>query len=86
MRTHKLHPVTLAMIAMLSTTYVYAEETTDLGKITVTGEGDKLGTGLMIDEDTPKAKSTVTKAQLDKTRSSANAFQDLNLLPGVNAT
>lgn len=63
-----------------------AAQSTDVGKIMVTGEGDKLGTGLMVDEDTPKAKSTVTKAQIDKNRSSSNPYQMLNYLPGVNAT
>jgi iron complex outermembrane receptor protein len=63
-----------------------AQQSTEVGKITVTGEGDKLGTGLLIDEDTPKAKSTVTKAQIEKTRSSSNPFQALSLLPGVNSS
>ncbi len=63
-----------------------AQQTTEVGKITVTGEGDRLGTGLLIDEDAPKAKSTVTKAQLEKTRSSSNPFQALSLLPGVNSS
>ena len=54
------------------------------GSVARTGEGDKLGTGLLIDEDSGKAKSTVTKAQIDKGRSSANPFQTLSLLPGVN--
>lgn len=86
MRTFTLKPLSLAIITLLAAGQIHAQDTTNLGKITVTGEGDKLGTGLMIDEDTPKAKSTVTKAQIDKTRSSANAFQDLNMLPGVNAS
>ncbi|MDO6387712.1 TonB-dependent receptor [Uliginosibacterium sp. 31-12] len=86
MRTYTLKPLTLAIIAMLASGQLHAQQTSELSKITVTGEGDKLGTGLLVDEDTPKAKSTVTKAQLDKTRSSSNAFQDLNLLPGVNAS
>ena len=84
MRTFKLNTVALAMFTMLGA--AHAQQTSEVGKITVTGEGDKLGTGLIIDEDTPKAKSTVTKAQLEKTRSSSNPFQALALLPGVNST
>lgn len=84
MRNFKLTSVTLAMLALIGA--AQAQQATDIGKITVTGEGDKLGTGLLIDEDTPKAKSTVTKAQIDKLRSSSNPFQDLALQPGVNAT
>jgi len=84
MRTFKLNTLALAMFTMLGA--AHAQQTSEIGKITVTGEGDKLGTGLIIDEDTPKAKSTVTKAQLEKTRSSGNPFQALALLPGVNST
>jgi iron complex outermembrane receptor protein len=51
----------------------------------ITGEGDQLGNGLMIEEDGAKAKSTVTKAAIDKARPSSNPFQLLELQPGVNA-
>jgi iron complex outermembrane receptor protein len=83
MRTFRLHPMALAMLTLLGT--AHAQQTSELGTISVTGEGDKLGAGLLIDEDTPKAKSTVTKAQIEKTRSSSNPFQALSLLPGVNS-
>lgn len=85
MRTLTLKPLTLAILTLLAAGQIHAQETTDAGKITVTGEGDKLGAGLIIEEDTPKAKSTVTRAQIEKGRPTANAFQSLNLLPGVNA-
>jgi iron complex outermembrane recepter protein len=84
MRTFTLNAVALAMFAMLGA--AHAQTTTELNKVTVTGEGDKLGTGLLMDEDAPKARSSVTKAQLEKTRSSGNPFQALSLLPGVNST
>jgi len=84
MRTFRLTTVAVAMFTMLGA--AHAQQTSEVGKITVTGEGDKLGTGLIIDDDTPKAKSTVTKAQLEKTRSSSNPFQALALLPGVNSS
>ena len=84
MRTFTLNAVALAMFAMLGA--VHAQSTTELNKVTVTGEGDKLGTGLLLDEDAPKARSSVSKAQLEKTRSSGNPFQALSLLPGVNST
>lgn len=84
MRNFKLNTMALAMFTLLGT--AHAQQSSEVGKITVTGEGDKLGTGLIIDEDSPKAKSTVTKAQLEKTRSSSNPFQALSLLPGVNSS
>ena len=83
MRTFTLNAVALAMLAMIGAAQA---QTTELNKVTVTGEGDKLGTGLLMDEDAPKARSSVTKAQLEKTRSSGNPFQALSLLPGVNST
>jgi iron complex outermembrane receptor protein len=55
-------------------------------KVVVTGQGDKLGTGLLMNEDAAKARSSVTKAELEKTRSSGNPFQALALLPGVNSS
>ena len=63
-----------------------ASASASVQKVTVTGQGDKLGTGLILDEDAPKARSSVTKAELEKTRSSGNPFQALDLLPGVNAS
>ena len=84
MKTFQLSTIALALAALA--TAAGAQTATEVGKITVTGEGDKLGTGLLIDEDSGKAKSTVTKAQIDKGRSSANPFQTLSLLPGVNSS
>lgn len=85
MRTFTLNAMALAMLALLGST-AHAQSTTELNKVTVTGEGDKLGTGLLMDEDAPKARSSVSKAQLEKTRSSGNPFQALSLLPGVNSS
>jgi len=83
MRTFTLNAVALALLAMIGAAHA---QTAELNKVTVTGEGDKLGTGLLMDEDAPKARSSVTKAQLEKTRSSGNPFQALTLLPGVNSS
>jgi iron complex outermembrane receptor protein len=81
----KKFPLTVMSLALLALAQAAsAQQATDVGKVTVTGEGDKLGTGLLIDEDTPKGKSTVTKAQIDKQISSANPYQLMALLPGVN--
>lgn len=85
MRTFTLNAVALAMLAMVTATHAQSAAT-ELNKVTVTGEGDKLGAGLLMEEDAPKARSSVTKAQLEKTRSSGNPFQALALLPGVNSS
>ena len=87
MRTFPLNVMAVAMLALLGTpAQAQAQSATELNRVTVTGEGDKLGTGLLMEEDAPKARSSVTKAQLEKTRSSGNPFQALSLLPGVNST
>lgn len=84
MRTFTLNVMAVAILAL--TGAAQAQTTTELNKVTVSGEGDKLGAGLLMDEDAPKARSSVTKAQLEKTRSSGNPFQALSLLPGVNSS
>ena len=60
------------------------EDARRMGTISITGEGDRLGTGQMIQEEQPKARSTTTRAALDKQRSTQNPYQGLALLPGVN--
>jgi iron complex outermembrane receptor protein len=52
--------------------------------LTITGEGDRMGAGQMIQEEAPKARSTTTRAALDKMRATSNPYQGLELLPGVN--
>lgn len=76
--------LTLALLALIGA--AHAQSSSDLGRVTVSGEGDKLGTGLIVDEDAAKAKSTVTKSQIEKLRPSSSPFQALQHLPGVNTT
>jgi len=59
---------------------------TEVGTVTITGAGDRLANGLLIDEEGVKARSTVTRSAIEKERPSANPFQLLNLQPGVNAS
>lgn len=87
MRTPSLTAAALATFTLFNPAAAQTQPSpSELNRVTVTGEGDKLGTGLMMDEDAPKARSSVTKAQLEKTRSSGNPFQALTLLPGVNSS
>ena len=60
------------------------EDAVRLGTITITGEGNKLGAGQILNEDAVKARSTVTKDATEKDRSTGNPYQALSLLPGVN--
>jgi iron complex outermembrane receptor protein len=47
--------------------------------------GKKLGMGLMVTEDAPKARSTITSEELEKQRPTGNAYQALEMLPAVNS-
>lgn len=64
--------------------------TSSVGRIDVQGTGvdaaSEPGVGLMIPEETPKQKSTVTKAYLDEMRPTSMPFQALMMLPGVNTS
>jgi iron complex outermembrane receptor protein len=63
-----------------------AAQTTDIGEINVQGTPETAaGAGYIIPEDSPKARSTVTKAAIAQQPSSANVYQLLSRLPGVNS-
>lgn len=55
-----------------------------LGTITVVGSGGKLGTGMMLNDDSVKGRSTITKAAMEKELGSGNVLQSIAQLPGVN--
>lgn len=56
----------------------------DGNEAVVTITGRKAGMGLMVQEDAPKARSTINKEEIQKERPTDNAFQSLSLLPSVN--
>ncbi|MES2300319.1 MAG: TonB-dependent receptor [Pseudomonadota bacterium] len=47
--------------------------------------GKKIGMGLMVTEDAPKARSTITAEELEKQRPTGNAYEALEMLPAVNS-
>jgi len=55
-----------------------------LGTVTVVGSGSQLGSGLMVNDDSVKNRSLVTKASLEKESSTGNVYQSIAMLPGVN--
>ena len=82
----QLSVLSLALIGAGCLSQAFAQSApTNVGTVKISGEGDQMGNGLLIDEDGVKNKSTVTKAAIDKERPTANPFQLLNLEPGVNA-
>ena len=68
-----------------SASEVAPQVTTTTGKSTVIVTGKKLGMGLMVTEDAPKARSTITAEELEKQRPTGNAYEALEMLPAVNS-
>ena len=61
------------------------QATTNVGSINVEAPQEASGAGYIIQEDSPKQRSTVSKAAIDQQPATANVFQLLSRLPGVNA-
>lgn len=74
--------ISLAVASALLPVSVLAENSTDVGTISVKGQA--LGEGLMVQDDSPKARSTVTKDAMDKMPATANAIDKLKFTPGLN--
>jgi iron complex outermembrane receptor protein len=74
-------------IACLGISSAYADEKdnqpTDTKQVTITGK--KVGMGLMVQENAPKARSTITAEELAKQRPTGNAYEALELMPAVNS-
>ena len=79
------HAIMLALLAIGLVPCALAQTSTNVGTVSVTGEGDKLGNGLMIEEESTKSKSTVTRAAMEKVAPTSNPFQLLELAPGVSS-
>lgn len=62
-----------------------AQEAATAPKAEVIITGKKLGMGLMVTEDAPKARSTITAEELEKQRPTGNAYEALEMLPSVNS-
>ncbi|WP_374358466.1 TonB-dependent receptor [Pseudoduganella danionis] len=83
----RLSLVALACQVMcLSASVAYAQTDAAPAKpaeVIITGK--KLGMGLMVTEDAPKARSTITAEELEKQRPTGNAYEALEMLPAVNS-
>jgi len=88
---------TALAVSVLATGIVYAQEAAKeeaaprakddmvrLGTITVVGSGAKLGTGMMLNDDSVKGRSTITKEAMEKELGTGNVLQSIAQLPGVN--
>ncbi|KHT16808.1 TonB-dependent receptor family protein [Pectobacterium carotovorum] len=84
MKPFKLSGVCLSVVGALLAGSALAEEATDVGTINV--QGQPLGAGLMVQEDSAKSRSTVTKNALDKMPAAGNAIDKLKYTAGLNVS
>ncbi|KHT27034.1 TonB-dependent receptor family protein [Pectobacterium carotovorum] len=84
MKPFKLSGVCLSVVGALLAGSALAEEATDVGTINV--QGQPLGAGLMVQEDSAKSRSTVTKDALDKMPATGNAIDKLKYTAGLNVS
>lgn len=83
MRFTRIH---LALVAATSMTHgvVMAETSdSDVGTIGVQGKATA-GGGYMVQEESAKGRSTITKEALDKQAATGNAIDKLKYTPGLN--
>lgn len=74
--------LTLSVLSILLSGTVSAEESTvHVGTVSV--QGQALGGGLMVQEDTPKARSVVTADALEKNPGAGNALDKIKNVPGL---
>lgn len=79
----KRAPLALLIAGICASPALWAQ-TTDVGRIAVDNLPGGTGTGLLVQEDTPKARSSVSRAHMDTLNPTANPYQAIELLPGVN--
>ena len=81
----KLTPIALLVSAACCSQFALAQQApaTDIGKIAVEGQAGGTGTGLIVQEETPKARSSVNRKHLDNQAPGSNPYQAIELLPGV---
>ncbi|MFJ5503946.1 TonB-dependent receptor family protein [Pectobacterium carotovorum] len=84
MKPFKISGVCLSVVGALLAGSALAEEATDVGTINV--QGQPLGAGLMVQEDSAKSRSTVTKDALDKMPAAGNAIDKLKYTAGLNVS
>lgn len=82
MKSFKLSGIYLSLLSAWLPAAVMAEESTDVGTINV--QGQALGGGMMVQDDSAKARSTLTKEALDKMPAAGNALDKLKYTPGLN--
>ncbi|MCW1873138.1 TonB-dependent receptor (plasmid) [Erwinia sp. INIA-01] len=82
MKNFNYSGIALAVVTALLSGSSLAADSSDVGEINV--KGQSLGGGLMVQEDSSKARSTLTKEAMDKAPGASNAIDMLKYTPGMN--
>lgn len=85
MRLNHLMCGVAASALLAGAAFAQSTGTQEVEKVVVTGERSGKG-GVIVKEQRPKTRSTVTGAYLDKQGAGQTVFQSINLLPGVSFT
>ncbi|MEI7570518.1 MAG: TonB-dependent receptor [Alcaligenaceae bacterium] len=91
MRTFKLKRLAFCLAGLSLAPSVWSQPVntpsmtaTNVGRIQVEGLPGGTATGLIVQEDTPKMRSSVNREAIEKLTPLANPYQMIDLLPGVN--
>ena len=82
MKNFNYSGIALAVVSALLSGASLAAESSDVGEINV--KGQSLGGGLMVQEDSGKARSNLTKEAMEKAPGASNAIDMLKYTPGMN--
>jgi iron complex outermembrane receptor protein len=81
----QLTQISLLVSGLFLAVGAHAQSTTDVGTINVQGAPGGTDTGLIQQEDSPKARGSVNRDYIEKQGATANPYQLINLKPGVNS-
>lgn len=82
MKTFEKKLLSVSVVSILLSATAYAQsQAVNVGVVSV--QGQTLGGGLMVQEDTPKARSVVTSDALNKNPSAGNALDKIANVPGL---
>jgi len=80
----QLTQISLLVSGLFMAAGVHAQSTTDVGTIQVQGSQGATDSGLIQQEESPKARSSVNRKSIENQSPVNNPYQVINLLPGVS--
>jgi iron complex outermembrane receptor protein len=84
MKRFKQQRLALLISMAFAAPALMAQQSTDVGRINVEGQPGGTDTGMISQEETPKARSSVGRQYMEKINPTANSYQIIENLPGVN--